>query len=157
MRVFELHRDEDPTGVSGTGVVAQGVEFDDGTVAMRWASDWPTSVVFHDDGIESVRQIHGHGGSTRIVFLGYNQQPLPDTPRPLAFTERGHGVWLQGMTDLDGQIVDVVAAPAPVENAVHLRVGSATATARLSVRQAAAVRDALNAWLVWLGDGSARS
>ena len=36
MRTFRLIRDEDPTGISGTGSVAEGVEFDDGTVAMRW-------------------------------------------------------------------------------------------------------------------------
>ncbi len=69
MRRFELHRDRDVTGVSGAGVVAEGVEFTDGTVALRWASAWPTSVVFHDRGIEAVRAVHGHSGATRIVWL----------------------------------------------------------------------------------------
>lgn len=69
-RLFSLHRDEDETGVSGTGVVAEGIEFSDGTVALRWLSDWPTSVVFHDRGIDAVRAVHGHGGKTRIVFDG---------------------------------------------------------------------------------------
>lgn len=68
-RRFQLHRDEDETGVSGTGVVAEGVKFSDGTVALRWTSQWPTSVVFHDRGIEAVEAIHGHGGKTRIVWL----------------------------------------------------------------------------------------
>lgn len=54
--------------MSGTGVVAEGVEFSDGTVALRWTSAWPTSVVFHDRGITSVEAIHGHGGKTRIVW-----------------------------------------------------------------------------------------
>lgn len=66
---FELHRDQDVSGVSGTGVVAEGVEFTDGTVALRWCSEWPTSVVFHDRGMEAVEAIHGHGGATRIVWL----------------------------------------------------------------------------------------
>lgn len=75
-RVFVLQRDEDATGVSGTGVVAEGVEFSDGVVALRWivpagrkGSGNPTSVVFHDNGIDSVERIHGHDGRTRIVWL----------------------------------------------------------------------------------------
>lgn len=67
-RAFVLQRDEDISGVSGTGIVAGGVVFHDGTVALRWYSDWPTSVVFHERGIESVEKIHGHDGRTRIVW-----------------------------------------------------------------------------------------
>lgn len=73
---FVLQRDEDETGVSGTGVVAEGVEFSDGVVALRWivpagapGAGNPTSVVFHDNGIASVEKIHGHGGKTRIVWI----------------------------------------------------------------------------------------
>jgi hypothetical protein len=70
MRRFELHRDEDVTGVSGTGVVAEGVAFSaDGPVALRWTSEWPTSVVFHDRGVASLEAVHGHSGRTRIVWL----------------------------------------------------------------------------------------
>ena len=68
-RRFELHRDEDATGVSGTGVVADGCAFPDGVVALRWRGGFPTSVVFHDRGIEAVEAVHGHGGRTRIVWL----------------------------------------------------------------------------------------
>lgn len=67
-RAFVLQRDVDETGVSGTGIVAEGVLFSDGTVSLRWTSDWPTSVVFHDRGMESVEAVHGHGGKTRVVF-----------------------------------------------------------------------------------------
>lgn len=67
--MFYLQRNEDATGVSGTGRVAEGVEFSDGTVALKWTSEWPTSVVFHERGIESVEVIHGHGGRTTIVFM----------------------------------------------------------------------------------------
>lgn len=68
-RAFVLERVEDVSGVSGTGIVAGGVEFPDGVVALRWYSDWPTSVVFHDRGIEAVNKIHGHDGRTRVVWL----------------------------------------------------------------------------------------
>lgn len=70
MRRFELHRDEDVSGVSGTGIVAEGVSFKDGeVVAMRWCGEWPTSVVFHERGVESLEVVHGHNGRTRIVWL----------------------------------------------------------------------------------------
>jgi hypothetical protein len=69
MRRFELHRDIDETGVSGVGIVAEGVCFSDGVVALRWRGDWPTSVVFHDRGMEAVEAVHGHGGKTRIVWV----------------------------------------------------------------------------------------
>lgn len=70
MKRFELHRDEDVTGVSGTGIVAEGVWFEKGDVAVvRWTSEWPTSVVWHERGRESVETIHGHNGKTRIVWI----------------------------------------------------------------------------------------
>lgn len=76
MRRFELHRDEDVSGVSGTGVVAEGVAFsNDGPVALRWTSEWPTSVVFHDRGVESLEAVHGHNGRTRIVWLDLDACP----------------------------------------------------------------------------------
>lgn len=68
-RRFRLVRDVDVTGVSGTGVVAEGVEFSSGRVAMEWCSQFPTSVVFHDRGVESVQHVHGHGGATRMEYL----------------------------------------------------------------------------------------
>jgi hypothetical protein len=68
-RRFQLVRDVDVTGVSGTGVVAEGVEFSSGVVALTWLSAWPTSVVFHDRGMASVEAVHGHGGATRVEFL----------------------------------------------------------------------------------------
>lgn len=66
MRVFRLQRDDDVSGVSGTGVVAQGVEFDDKTVVMRWLSDTATTTLY--DSIRHVEKIHGHGGRTRVIW-----------------------------------------------------------------------------------------
>ena len=67
MRTFELHRDEDETGISGTGVVAEGVQFSDGPVVLRWIVGEHRSTVVWPD-IASVDAIHGHGGRTRIVW-----------------------------------------------------------------------------------------
>lgn len=68
-RRFELVRDVDITGVSGTGVVAEGVAFTDGVVCLHWVGAWPSSIVHYDRGIEAVEHVHGHGGNTRIVWL----------------------------------------------------------------------------------------
>lgn len=64
MRTFRLQRDKDLTGVSGTGVVAEGVQFTDGSVVLRWLGDIASTV--HYDVIDHVRRIHGHDGWTRV-------------------------------------------------------------------------------------------
>jgi hypothetical protein len=67
MRTFHLQRDEDVTGISGTGRVAEGTQFSNGKVAIAWQAGEHQSVVVWDD-IASVVAIHGHGGATRIVW-----------------------------------------------------------------------------------------
>lgn len=64
---FQLHRDEDETGVSGVGIVAEGIEFTSGMVAMTWLS--PHRCVNVYESIKTVEQLHGHGGKTRVVFI----------------------------------------------------------------------------------------
>lgn len=66
-RRFALWRDEDQTGVSGTGTVAEGVQFGDGRCAMRWLTP-VTSGAFYDS-ISDVESIHGHNGATKVVWL----------------------------------------------------------------------------------------
>ncbi len=65
MRFFTLHRMDDETGVSGTGVVAWGIEWPDRTVTLRWPGDTP-STVHYEGGIEHVTKVHGHQGKTVI-------------------------------------------------------------------------------------------
>ncbi len=67
MRRFVLDRKRDVSGVSGTGHVAEGVEFSDGTVAMRWRGDAPSTNVYPS--IEAVQRTHGHGRATRVLWL----------------------------------------------------------------------------------------
>ncbi len=66
MKTFYLDRKVDPTGVSGTGRVAEGVVFANGWVALAWLSQQPSVTVFAS--IDEVEIVHGHGGSTDIVF-----------------------------------------------------------------------------------------
>jgi hypothetical protein len=67
VRIFQLVRDVDETGISGVGIVAHGVEFDDGTAVMRWATGTASTAIY--DSIADVEAIHGHQGSTRLVWL----------------------------------------------------------------------------------------
>lgn len=67
MRRFVLRRVVDSTGISGTGIVAEGVQFSTGWIALTWLSQW-TSVVFYTS-IQHVIQIHGHEGRTQIVWI----------------------------------------------------------------------------------------
>ncbi|MER7248715.1 hypothetical protein [Kribbella sp. NPDC000426] len=67
-RCFVLDRHSDPSGVSGTGVVAEGVEWSDGTVALHWGGKYATTTVW-PDGIEALLTIHGHSGSSTIRWL----------------------------------------------------------------------------------------
>ncbi len=65
-RRFHLLRIRDVSGVSGTGIVANGVEWPDGTVTVRWRGVRPSTVNWNSMG--DVKAIHGHGGATVIVW-----------------------------------------------------------------------------------------
>ena len=67
-RRFNLVRAVDVSGVSGTGIVAQGVEFKTGKTVINWCSRDIKSVTMYDS-IDDVLRIHGHGESTKIEFL----------------------------------------------------------------------------------------
>lgn len=59
---------EDVSGVSGVGVVAEGVQFSDGRVAMRWiCGEHHTQE--DADTIDDIITIHGHGGRTAVEWL----------------------------------------------------------------------------------------
>ncbi|MGP4093013.1 hypothetical protein [Nonomuraea sp. KM90] len=66
-RRFHLFRLEDETGVSGTGVIVEGVEFSDGSVALRWLSERTSTAIYGSIG--DVEAIHGHGGKTRVQWI----------------------------------------------------------------------------------------
>jgi transcriptional regulator with XRE-family HTH domain len=65
-RPFWLQRDHDVSGVSGTGIVAHGCLWPDGTASVRWTGERPSTVFW--DSIDDAIAVHGHGGHTRIVF-----------------------------------------------------------------------------------------
>ncbi|WP_242892598.1 hypothetical protein [Actinomadura litoris] len=67
-RRFQLVRHRDITGVSGPGLVADGVLWPDGTASVRWRGEHP-SIVFWDRGLESISHVHLHGGATVVRWL----------------------------------------------------------------------------------------
>ena len=67
MKIFQLIRKEDVSGVSGTGVVAEGVVFYNGKVVLCWKSD--KSAQNHYESIDDVIKIHGHDGKTTYKIL----------------------------------------------------------------------------------------
>ena len=69
MRRFILERHEDATGVSGIGTVAEGIEFTDGIVVLQWIVGDFRSISTWVQGIEAVREIHGHDGLTEVVWI----------------------------------------------------------------------------------------
>lgn len=66
VRTFTLQRVEDESGVSGTGTVAEGVEFSNGECAMVWFSHLPTRAFYPS--VKVLEALHGHGGKTKIVW-----------------------------------------------------------------------------------------
>lgn len=65
-RYFQLLRLEDVSGLSGTGLVAEGLQFHDGQCALSWFGKYH-SLEIHPS-IEQVKALHGHGGRTKIIW-----------------------------------------------------------------------------------------
>ena len=74
MRLYKLVRHEDVSGFSGTGHVAEIVQFSDGRCVMRWVAKdpdgnpLPSSIVLYDS-LEDIRKIHGHNGASEVVVV----------------------------------------------------------------------------------------
>jgi len=99
-RRFYLDRHTDVTGVSGTGRVADGVLWPDGTASLRWRGDRP-SIVFWDR-MADAEHVHGHVGATRIVWL----DPETTDPRAVGGDIAGPG----GPTERNSVVIDSTRA-----------------------------------------------
>lgn len=85
MKTFILRRLEDESGVSGTGIVAQGCVFDNGYVALTWLTHLSSLAWYHS--IEVLTNIHGHDGKTVVEYTNDPEEieeeaPVdPETPK----------------------------------------------------------------------------
>jgi hypothetical protein len=68
MRLFHLVRKIDETGISGTGIVAEGIQFWNGKCVMCWKTQPATSVAVYDS-IDALITIHGHQGKTIVEWI----------------------------------------------------------------------------------------
>lgn len=66
MKQFKLERVEDLSGISGTGIVAEGVIFKNGKCVLNWLTNLNSITIF--DNIEILEKIHGHEGRTKIKY-----------------------------------------------------------------------------------------
>ena len=66
LRTFDVLRLGDVSGTSGTGVVARGCVFPDGTTVVQWQTR-ARSVVVYTSYVDAL-YIHGHGDQTGFVF-----------------------------------------------------------------------------------------
>ena len=130
MELFELVRDEDESGVSGTGRVAQGVVFDDGHVSMRWLTP-ARSTTFYQS-LSDVVTIHGHQGKTRVTFT--SQPPAVRIVKP----ELGRGADAEDVMIHGGSIAEEM----PGARAAYDAIDSILAP------------DGWTAWAGWAQEGS---
>lgn len=65
-RRFILNRVEDESGVSGTGVVAVGIQFPGGQCVMFWLTDHNSIGIYPN--IVELEAIHGHNGKTKVLW-----------------------------------------------------------------------------------------
>jgi hypothetical protein len=67
VRRFLLVRERDLTGVSGTGIVAEGAVFSGGVSILHWLKAPYAIGMFQS--ITDLIAVHGHEGATHIQFI----------------------------------------------------------------------------------------
>lgn len=102
MRTFYINRKEDETGISGTGVVAEGVEFADGTCVIRWCTDTASTNFYNST--EEMIEIHGHGGRTVLEWHSDRREKLREHEDEHEEDEHAdQDEYLKGITERDGE------------------------------------------------------
>lgn len=75
MRRFKLNRIEDVSGVSGLGTIAEGIEWSNGKCSINWLT--PYECIAYYGTIKALEAVHGHGGSTEIVWIDEDDTGQP--------------------------------------------------------------------------------
>lgn len=72
LRTFTLYRDEDVSGVSGTGIVVEGVVFSSGVTIVHWLTPPPRGSINIFDSFEQFMQIHvgSHPENRSVIEFG---------------------------------------------------------------------------------------
>ncbi|WP_462189202.1 hypothetical protein [Frankia sp. CcWB2] len=123
VRRFQLERDVDVSGVSGTGAVAFGAQAPDGTCVLWWDSEHDSIGIYPT--METLLAIHGHGGSTRVVYIDAADQAIPAVPGGPAAS----AVPALSAASPVPSPASPVPSPASLRAAPSLRLGSAARSA----------------------------
>jgi hypothetical protein len=68
IRRFYFQRNEDESGVSGTGIVVTGCEYPSGQVVIEWSASPVKSITVYPN-VEAAINVHSHGGKTVLVWI----------------------------------------------------------------------------------------
>lgn len=70
LKVFTVIRQEDESGVSGTGRVLDGIVFATGKVAINWRHEIPSTIIY--DSYEEFEEVHikSHPDNNTVVLFG---------------------------------------------------------------------------------------
>ena len=85
LRRFHFERVKDISGVSGCGKVAEGCLFDTGEAVVHWLGKYGSINLYHS--IDDVAHVHGHDGSTKIVF---DDPPLEESGKKEELKRNGN-------------------------------------------------------------------
>lgn len=67
MKRFKLNRLEDVSGISGSGIIAEGCVFSNGKAIVSWLGKRASIVVW--DSLDDCLYINGHGGKTVVEWI----------------------------------------------------------------------------------------
>ncbi len=83
MRRFVMHRERDVSGVSGTGLVLEGVLFSTGVVVVHWLTPPPRGSISVFDSLDQFLSIHvqPHPDNHTMLVFEDGQQMAP-SPNP---------------------------------------------------------------------------
>jgi hypothetical protein len=89
IRRFHFVRSEDVSGVSGTGIVAEGVEFTDGSIVVRWLSHTASFGTFSN--LKTFLAVHGHNGAGTVEWVDPDPSEDKDESKRTKKTTRKSG------------------------------------------------------------------
>lgn len=95
-RTFDMLRENDESGISGTGIVGSGFVFRDGTVAFRWDGDKASTNIYNNlDDFKAVHIDPHPGNNTRLIFYEIKTEdtstnPIVEKGKERRFVEEKH-------------------------------------------------------------------
>jgi len=66
MKQFELVRIEDVSGISGTGIIAEGIQFSNGVCVLNWLTEHSSLGIYQS--ADELCAIHCHEGKSYIKW-----------------------------------------------------------------------------------------